>query len=99
MVHGRLQCDDNGVLPPSIDDVEYKIAIRSCADADCNLGSGRLRSFILSRSTTRNFIMADSRVVQGYIDPNFPNPMTESSATIIIYGYVLIVPVLKRQKS
>lgn len=38
-------------------------------------------------STTRNFIMADSRVVQGYIDPNFPNPMTESSASIIIYGY------------
>ena len=32
--------------------------------------------------------MAESRVVQGYIDPNFPNPMTESSATIIIYGYV-----------
>lgn len=32
-------------------------------------------------------IMAESRVVQGYIDPNFPNPMTESSATIIIYGY------------
>ncbi|GAB7335242.1 hypothetical protein MBLNU13_g07656t1 [Cladosporium sp. NU13] len=31
--------------------------------------------------------MAESRVVQGYIDPNFPNPMTESSATIIIYGY------------
>lgn len=32
--------------------------------------------------------MAESRVVQGYIDPNFPNPMTESSATIIIYGCV-----------
>jgi len=31
--------------------------------------------------------MAESRVVQGYVDPNFPNPMTESSATIIIYGY------------
>lgn len=32
--------------------------------------------------------MADlsSRAVQGYIDPNFPNPMTESSASIIIYG-------------
>jgi uncharacterized membrane protein len=34
--------------------------------------------------------MAESRVVQGYIDPNFPNPMTESSATIIIYGYDLV---------
>ena len=32
--------------------------------------------------------MAESRVVQGYIDPNFPNPMTEGSATVIIYGYV-----------
>ena len=32
--------------------------------------------------------MADSGgAVQGYIDPNFPNPMTESSASIIIYGY------------
>lgn len=30
--------------------------------------------------------MADSGAVQGYIDPDFPNPMTESSATIIIYG-------------
>jgi hypothetical protein len=27
------------------------------------------------------------RAIQGYIDPNFPNPMTESSASIIIYGY------------
>lgn len=34
--------------------------------------------------------MADSgRAIQGYIDPNFPNPMTESSASIIIYGYDL----------
>jgi hypothetical protein len=32
--------------------------------------------------------MAESRAVQGYVDPNFPNPMTESSASIIIYGYV-----------
>jgi hypothetical protein len=32
--------------------------------------------------------MADSgKAIQGYIDPNFPNPMTESSAPIIIYGY------------
>jgi hypothetical protein len=32
--------------------------------------------------------MSDSgKAIQGYIDPNFPNPMTESSASIIIYGY------------
>lgn len=36
--------------------------------------------------------MAEARVVQGYIDPNFPNPMTESSATIIIYGCVSTAP-------
>jgi hypothetical protein len=39
------------------------------------------------QGTSTSSIMAESRVVQGYIDPNFPNPMTESSATIIIYGY------------
>jgi hypothetical protein len=30
--------------------------------------------------------MAEPRAAQGYIDPNFPNLMTESSASIIIYG-------------
>lgn len=37
-------------------------------------------------SSNRASTMADSGAVQGYIDPDFPNPMTESSATIIIYG-------------
>jgi hypothetical protein len=41
--------------------------------------------------------MAETRVVQGYIDPNFPNPMTESSATIIIYGCVSTVPKMEEQ--
>lgn len=35
--------------------------------------------------------MAEPGAVQGYIDPNFPNPMTEGSATVIIYGYELML--------
>jgi hypothetical protein len=42
--------------------------------------------------------MAETRVVQGYVDPNFPNPMTESSATIIIYGFVSTSSMLKRTR-
>jgi hypothetical protein len=47
----------------------------------------RSATTLLLGSTTRNVSMAESRIVLGYVDPNFPNPMTESSATIIIYGY------------
>ena len=44
--------------------------------------------------------MADSSgAIQGYIDPNFPNPMTESSATIIIYGCDSKYPPSKSRKT
>lgn len=32
--------------------------------------------------------MSTSTAINGYVDPNFPNPMGPNDARIIIYGYV-----------